>query len=124
MAEYSNVGETKWNFDDERMKILHLHMIELEYAFENWNLKLIYSKIKIIELIISGPMSDDEWNDIQKLYVELEKIHRKINTENDKSMTKNKIDFYNKARTLYIELNRIMNKRGFFFRIRENIQGL
>lgn len=124
MAEYSNVGETKWNFDDERMKILHLHMIELEYAFENWNLKLIYSKIKIIELIISGPMSDDEWKEIQKLYVELEKIHRKINTENDKSMTKNKIDFYNKARTLYIELNRIMNKRGFFFRIRENIQGL
>lgn len=124
MAEYTNPGETKWNFDDERMKILHLHMIELEYAFETWNLKGIYSKLKTIQIIISGPLEDDEWEEISKKFEKLETLKRNINDETNENLGKNQIEYYNHARNIYIDLNRIMNRRGFFFRIREEIDGL
>ena len=124
MGDYSNPGETKWNFDDARMQVLHSHMIELEYAFENWNLKGIYTKLKTIEMIISGPLDDKEWSDINKKFKEFEDLKRKINDETNENLGKEQIKYYNYARNIYIELNRIMNKRGFFFRIREDIDGL
>ena len=124
MGEFSNPGETKWNFDDARMQVLHMHMIELENSFEIWDLKGIYAKIKTIEMIISGPLDDDEWKNINDQFKELENLKRKINDENNENLGKVQIKYYNYARNIYIELNRIMNKRGFFFRIREDVDGL
>lgn len=125
MKDYrNNIEETKWNFDDERMKVLHMHMIECEYAFEDWNLNKIYSKLKIIEIIISGPVSEDEWKELKVSFDKLEKLKRNLDNDEIKDIRKKQIEFYNNARNIYIELNRIMNKRGFFFRIRENIAGL
>ena len=112
-----------WNFDEARMIDLHYHMVLIEYAFENWDIETINQKIQIIELIVSGAdWGEDEWKNIEEEFSELEKIKRLLDNNNNnwEEAEQNKIKFYNRARKIYKIINRKMQDKGFFFRIKED----
>jgi hypothetical protein len=75
----TNSDRSIWNFDDERMKVLHEHMVICEFAFENWNLELVNKKLQTIALIVSGAdWSENEWEAIEKSFEEIEELKREI----------------------------------------------
>lgn len=111
-----------WNFDEARMKDLHFHMVVCEDAFENWNLDLINSKLQTIELIVSGAdWGEEEWETIEKEFEDVEKIKREIDDSNsDTEIIYKRIEFRSEARKIYKKINRKMQNKGFFFRVRED----
>lgn len=124
----SNSNSSVWNFDEARMRDLHEHMVWVEEGFENWNLELINKKLQTIELIVSGAdWGKNEWEKIEKDLAVLEKIKREIDkskNDDDDNSQKDKIKFYNEARKIYKIINKKMQNKGFFFRVRDDVDGL
>jgi hypothetical protein len=118
----TNSDRSIWNFDDERMKVLHEHMVICEFAFENWNLELVNKKLQTIALIVSGAdWSENEWEAIEKSFEEIEELKREIdNSFSEQTVGEKQVAFYNKARDIYKTINRKMQSKGFFFRVRED----
>ena len=108
-----------WNFDEARMRDLHYHMQEFELAFENWNLERMFQKIQLISLIVSGAdWREGEWEEIEKRFEKIEKLKRNI--EINKNSKNDSILFFNECKEVYKILNRKMQNKGFFFRVRED----
>jgi hypothetical protein len=107
--------KTIWNFDEARMRELHFHLVICEEAFESWNLGEINKQLYTIRRIISGAMSDTNWDDLIKDFQELEKRKRKFESseiEGDKS----NLEFYKKADEILLKINRFLKKKGMCFR--------
>lgn len=108
-----------WNFDEARMKDLHFNMQGFEYAFEEWDLELLYKKIQVIGLIVSGAdFSETEWGKVEEDFEKIESLKREVEMQGNEY--KKQIEFFNKCKEVYKFLNRKMQDKGFFFRVRED----
>ena len=122
MEESNYTTQTKWNFDEARMRSLNWYMMLCEDAFENWNIENINTHLRTIKRIISGALSEDDWKKLMKSFQELETLKRELDNSDKKNFTKNGINFYNQADEVYVELNRFLQKRGFFFRKGDDVR--
>lgn len=99
------------------MKDLHDHLVYCEYAFEEWNIGEINKELYTIRRIISGALSETDWNKFIDDFKILEEIKRKLENENnDKKYQEFLIKFYNKADEILLKINRFLKKKGMCFR--------
>jgi len=112
----NNSAKSIWNFDQSRMMDLNYRMVLCENAFEIWDLHTISINLHTIRRIVSGALEDTEWDKVKEEFDKLEEIKREMDSSKDSDHEKNTIKYYNKADEIFIQLNRLMQKNGFFFR--------
>ena len=128
--------QTKWNFDEERMKALSTYMVCAEYSFSEFKTNRGIAPIEELSGWLStikramfgtGKEKDDE--ELREEFKGLEKLKRNCykiilskETENEKN-TKfliEAIEFYNKAEKIYELINKMNTKNGLYFRKTED----
>jgi len=115
--------KTIWNFDEARMKELHLHMVWCEQAFERWDINEINNELYTLRRIISGAINETNWKDLIEDYKKLEENKRKLHeSKTDEEHHLNIIKFYNQADKILLKLNRFLKKKGMCFREGEDIR--
>jgi len=109
-----------WNADDERLKTLVFFMTQCDTALLYWDLEGIYNYLHAAKRVFSGKgrkTKDDSWKNLMDKFKELEDIKRELSLlEKPEEIEKKKIEFYNKSEEIYIELNSLIQKHGFWFR--------
>ncbi|HUW43371.1 MAG TPA: hypothetical protein VMV95_00190 [Bacillota bacterium] len=104
-----------WNFDDAAMQTLSYYVSLCLDAFLRWDLNSINIYLRTIRRIASWGIKDKDWNTMEKKFEELEKLKREIEKPKQEN-NKNKIEFYNKADEIFVEIGRCMQKEGWVFR--------
>ena len=107
-----NNPQSVWNFDEARMRCLNFKMALCEDAFEKWDYDNINLYLQSIKRVISGALTETDFDTLMEDYSTLEIFKRECD-DNDK---KGALEFYKQADEIYIKLNRLMQKLGFFFR--------
>lgn len=120
MEDGFTTAKSIWNFDEARMRNLNYKMLLCEDAFEKWDFNSMLTHLNSVKRIISGALSDKEWEDLERDFVDLEKLKRKA--ESSRTPANNIIELYNKGDKIYIKLNRLMQKHGFFFRKGDDVR--
>jgi len=131
MADNYSV-QTRWNFDEERMKALSTYMVCAEYSFSEFKMNKgidpieeLFGWLNTIKRAIMGTGQDTDEKDLKEKFLELERIKRgayEINFSRKpesikiKEFTKKAIEFYNKAEEIYELVNKINTKNGLYFR--------
>ena len=134
-AQYSGV-QTKWNFDEERMKALSTYMVCAEYCFSEFktnqgieSIEELGGWLNTIKRAIFGTGKKSDEDKLKEGFKELELLKREcyiILSSNEPESAKNtkfifkSIEFYNKAEQLYEEINEINTKNGLYFRKTED----
>ena len=136
MVEESSGVQTKWNFDDERMKALSTYMTYTEDSFASFTsyrgmspIEELYGWISTIKRAILGTGKKTQEDNLKKEIKGLEKIKRECNSLflsnlNDKKIQRdfvNKtIEFYNKAEQIFELINKMNVAGGLYFRKKED----
>ena len=107
--------KSMWNMDEARMRVLNTYLILCEDAFLDWDLPNIYLYLQAILRVISGKLSEKEFNGVKEKLNELEEVKRKMDIS-EEVRKEDSVKFYNKANDIYIKLNRLMKNHGMFFR--------
>jgi len=117
-----NEAKSIWNFDDDRMRALSYKMLMCETFFDCWDITNIYTTLTSIRRILFGAIKEKEQTTLKKLFDELETLKRKLEASKELDLSKNRLQFYNKAEKLYEEINRVNVKNGFYFRRGEDVR--
>lgn len=136
MVEESSGVQTKWNFDDERMKALSTYMTYTEDSFASFTsyrgmnpVEELYGWLSTIKRAILGTGKKTQEDKLKKEIKELEKIKRGCNSLflsnlNDKKIQRefvNKtIEFYNKAEQIFELINKMNVAGGLYFRKKDD----
>ena len=134
--ESSSGVQTKWNFDDERMKALSTYMTYTEEAFASFTsyrgmnpIEDLYGWLSTIKRAILGTGKKDKEEALKKKIQELEKIKRGCNSlylsnQNDKKIQREfvntAIKFYNKAEEIFELINKMNVAGGLYFRKKDD----
>lgn len=135
MAEYSSV-QTKWNFDEERMKAISTYMAITEDSFARFTsykgiepIEDLFGCLSVVKRAILGTGGTNDDIELKKKFKEIEKIKRDcslILIENKDIKTKQKdfieksIEFYNKAEDIWEFINKLNTKNGLYFRRKDD----
>lgn len=137
MAETTQSGvQTKWNFDEERMKALSTYMVSAEITFSEFKtnkgiepIEELCGWLNTIKRAIFGTGQKKDEDNLKEKFKELEKLKRDsyiISFSQEPEKTKNAkfflkaIEFYNKAEEIYELINNINTKNGLYFRKTED----
>jgi len=137
MADESYSGvQTKWNFDEERMKALSTYMVCTEYCFSEFKtnkgiepVEELSGWLNTIKRAIFGTGKETEEKKIKEDFKDLEKLKRECyiilfskepEEEKNKKFINKAIEFYNKAEEIYELINRTNTKNGLYFRKTED----
>jgi len=135
VEDYSGV-QTKWNFDEERMKALSTYMVCAEYCFSEFKtnkgiepIEELSGWLNTIKRAIFGTGKEKEEEELKEEFKLLEKLKRECyvilfskeieNVRNKKFIIK-AIEFYNKAEKIYEQINKMNTKSGLYFRKTED----
>jgi len=136
--EYSGTSgvQTKWNFDQERMKALSTYMVCAEYCFSEFKtnkgiepIEELSGWLNTIKRAIFGTGKEKDEEELKERFKELEKLKRECyiillsrtnEREKNKQFIIKAIEFYNKAEKIYEEINKMNTTSGLYFRKTED----
>lgn len=135
MTDYPSV-QTKWNFDEERMKALSTYMALTEDAFAEFTsykgmkpIENLFGCLSVLKRAILGTGAESDDKDLIDEFKELEKIKRECNLllleeQSNKKVQQEfvikSVEFLNKAEGIWIKINRLNVKNGFYFRRKDD----
>jgi len=137
MAEEQQSGvQTKWNFDEERMKALSTYMVFTETCFSDFKISRGIEPIEelsgwlnTIKRAIFGTGKEKDEKTLIEEFKILEGLKREcynimLSNLNEREKNKNflvkAIEFYNKAEEIYGIINKMNTKNGLYFRKTED----
>lgn len=125
-------AQTKWNFDDERMKALSTYMVCAEYCFSEFKtnkgiepIEELSGWLNTIKRVIFGTGKEKGEKEIKKDFKKLEKLKRECyeilfskesEEEKNKKFINKAIEFYNKSEEIYELINKTNTRNGLYFR--------
>lgn len=109
--------ETKWNADEEKLKIIMGIEKEITYAFINYNLEDVYTLLRAYRIHATTkfkqPIKDDLTNELNKISELLEE-HKKVTNPIKKIETKKK--FIIKSEEYFIKISSLLKEAGVYYR--------
>lgn len=107
-----------WNADDQRLKTLVYFMTECDIALTDWNLEHAYTNLHAVRRIASGKLMKDKdsWKELLTKFKELEIKRRECLNAEENDLMKKRIEMYNLEDEIYMELNRLIQIHGLWFR--------
>lgn len=112
MADYDKI-ETKWNADEEKLRIILEIEKGLTNAFLNYNLEDIYLLLRSYRLHCDSKFKDGTKEELEK---ELNELSVSLENYKKTKQIKFKKDFYLKAEDYFLKISNLLKNAGVYFR--------
>lgn len=112
MADYDKI-ETKWNADEEKLKIILSIEREITGAFLNYNLDEIYNLLRVYRIHASSKFKKPTNEELTEELNEISCILNKYKLTKQINLKK---DFFIRAEKYFMKISSLLKESGIYFR--------